>query len=58
MENFRKVATRAVIVRAKIKAESSPKTLINLFNSGYVIDIKKLKIMALKLAEKINENIK
>lgn len=58
MKNFRKLAAKAALQRIKERAEQGPETHINVFNSGFVLDLKKVKIIALEIAEKINENIK
>lgn len=59
MKNWQRFLIEKAATEAKNRLERSEKNeLLNLFNSGIVVDIKKLKIKGIEIGLKIMQNIK
>jgi hypothetical protein len=59
VKNWQRFLIEKAATEAKNRLERSEKNeLLNLFNSGIVVDIKKLKIKGIEIGLKIMQNIK
>lgn len=48
MKKWQKAIVQQAIKRAAEKIEKGPETLINVFNSGFILDLKRIKVKIIK----------
>lgn len=56
MKKYQRLLLKTTVQTMKRKVENGPETWVNLFDSGFVINVKKVKKGALNLLEKYIES--